>query len=54
MTAACHAPDDEGNYTDEQFIQHLLTSNCSECVNAGFRFKELLKENQELRAQLEK
>jgi hypothetical protein len=38
----CHKPNDDGEYTDEQYIQHLITSTCSECVNAGHRFSELL------------
>ena len=35
-----HKPDDDGNYTDEQLADHLITSDCSECVRAGSRFKQ--------------
>lgn len=44
-----HRPNDEGEYTDEQLMDHLITSDCSECVKAGFRLKELLEEIEGLR-----
>jgi hypothetical protein len=45
----CHQPNDEGEYTDEQYVSHLMHSSCSECSNAGFRFAALIEENKKLK-----
>lgn len=45
----CHHPDEEGNFTDEQLVKHLIHTTCSECSAAGFRMKELLEELNKLK-----
>ena len=45
----CHTPNDEGEYTDEQYVSHLMHANCSECSKAGFRLAELIEENKKLK-----
>ncbi len=46
----CHSKDLDEEFTDEQLVQHLITSTCSECADAGFRLKQVLEENAALKA----
>jgi len=38
----CHTKELDGEFTDEQLIEHLISSDCSECRDAGFRLKMLV------------
>jgi len=38
-----HKRNDDDEYTDQQLIEHLISSECSECVDAGRRLRALLK-----------
>jgi hypothetical protein len=46
---AVHKPDAEMGFSDDQMVEHLLSSECSECVAAGYRFGAMLREYKELR-----
>jgi hypothetical protein len=46
----CHQKDLDEEFTDEQLVEHLIHSNCTECRDAGSRLDAVLKENKELQA----
>ncbi|BAW19103.1 hypothetical protein [Ralstonia phage RP31] len=44
----CHQKELDGEFTDEQLVEHLQSSDCAECRDAGFRMAALLKQVEEL------